>query len=551
MKDRARLSRREFVALAVGAAGGMVSGCVVPPYWYWEEVQSTDAAPIVIIGSGMTGLCLGGLLARAGHSVVILESHPSLIGGHARILDVGGVPFSAGPQYLWHFDEGGNGIGSRVLRYLGDATRVPFEPMDPDGFDNILSDDALPFAIPLGIHRWKEALVSRHPEAEHSIERFFEVYDALWQGLRVVYDQGLYLQSVADMWAAVFLSPRVSARAKDIMNKCVTWRLNELFDHCEVPGPVRRLLYGQAGLFAENVDAASAAVFVAATAQLLEGACFPTNGFGSLVEYLSDACTSNGGAVYLDKRVTHLRVDGRRVCEVQCADGTKIPCSFVVSTLAPGLTCSLFSEPSAYRLRTYEPSRSAVSCFFTVSNYDDLAPPLARRNYWYEASGGAPDFTPADVGRLPSYLYIGSNTANSPSLMAAAPHLHGLTVCAPGSFSAWEQAYAQGDGHYADAKEQTALGVIDTLEAILLPNFGAHVEACKIMTPYDLHLEVGSDRGAVYGRRLTPGSVLNAARPRFYVENMAVGCAAVGLPGVAVCFKTAALLFESLTGCEI
>jgi len=549
MRDQATFSRREFVAMAVGAAGGMVSGCVTPPYWYWEEVQSTEAAPIVIIGSGVTGLCLGGLLARAGHSVVILESHPSLIGGHARVLEVGGLAFSAGPQYVWHF--GQDDIGSRVLHYLGDATRVPFESMDPDGFDNIISDDALPFAVPLGIHRWKEALVSRHPEAENSIERFFEIYDALWQGLRVVYDQGLYLQSVADMWAAVFLSPHVSAYAKDIMNKCVTWTLNELFDRCEVPVPVRRLLYGQAGLFAENTNAVSAAVYVAATAQLLEGASFPSNGFGSLLEYLTGACTSNGGAIHLGKRVTRLRVDGKRVREVQCADGTKVPCGFVVSTLAPGLTCSFFSEPNAYRLGRYEPSRSAVSCFFTVSNYDDVASQLAGRNYWYEASGGETDFTPTDVSRPPSYLYIGSNTANSPSLSAGAPGLHGLTVCAPGSFGAWEQAWAKGESHYADAKEQAALGVIDALERALLPNVGTHVEESKVLTPYDLHLEIGCDRGAVYGRRLTPGSVLEAATPRFNVENIAIGCAAVGLPGVAVCFKTASLLFESLTGCQV
>ena len=443
----------------------MLSGCVTPPYWYWGEVHSTEAAPIVIIGSGVTGLCLGGLLATAGHSVVILESHPSLVGGHARILDVGGLAFSAGPQYLWQF--GQDEIGSRLLRYLGDATRVPFESMDPDGFDNIISDDTLPFAVPLGLDRWKESLVSRHPEAEHSIECFFEIYDALLEGLRVICDQGLYLQSYADMWTAVLLSTRVSAHSKDIMNKCVTWTLSELFDWCEMPVPVRRLLYGQAGIFAEDVDAVSAAIYVAATGYLHGGACFPRDGFGTLLEYLTDACTSNGGEVYLNKRVTHLRVDGKRVCEVQCADGSQFPCSFVVSTLAPGLTCSLFPEPSACRLRRYEPSRTGVSCFFTVNNYDGIVPQLARRNYWYRPSDREIDFTPTDISQSPSYLYIGSNTANSPSLVAGAPHLHGLTVCATGSFDAYAQAFAQGENHYADVKEQVAMGVIDTLERVL------------------------------------------------------------------------------------
>ena len=444
MKDRTYLSRREFVAMTVGAAGGMLSGCVSSPYWYWEDVHSTDAAPIVIIGSGVTGLCLGGLLARAGHSVVILEAHPSLVGGHARILDVGGVPFSAGPQYLCNF--GQDDVGSRVLRYLGDASRVPLESMDPDGFDNIVSDDALPFAIPLGVDRWRESLVSRHPEAEHSIERFFEIYDALLQGLRVILDQGLYLQGFADMWTAVLLSPRVSAHSKDVLNTCVRWTLKELLDWCEMPVPPRRLLYGQAGLFTESIDAVSAAIYVAATGYLHDGVCVPRDGFGSLVEYLTDACTSNGGDVYLNKRVTHLRVDGTRVCEVQCADGSAVPCSFVVSNLAPGLTCSLFSEPSAYRLRRYEPSRSAVCCYFTLSGYDSIVPQLARRNYWYQASDGDVEFAPTDISQPPRYLYIGSNTrqfSESGSWSATPPRPD--RMC-PGEFCCVRASVREGGG---------------------------------------------------------------------------------------------------------
>ena len=94
------------------------------------------------------------------------------------------------------------------------------------------------------------------------------------------------------------------------------------------------------------------------------------------------------------------------------------------------------------------------------------------------------------------------------------------------------------------------MGAIDTVERVLLPDVGAYIEESRIVTPYDLQLDIGCDRGAVYGRRLTPGSVLEAAMPGFNVENIAIGCAAVGLPGVSVCFKTASLLFESLTGCQ-
>ena len=59
-----------------------------------EEV-STD---IVVIGSGIGGLCCAALLARAGYSVVVCESHYHP-GGAAHAFEVDGYMFDAGPSF--------------------------------------------------------------------------------------------------------------------------------------------------------------------------------------------------------------------------------------------------------------------------------------------------------------------------------------------------------------------------------------------------------------------------------------------------------------------
>jgi phytoene dehydrogenase-like protein len=51
----------------------------------------------VIIGSGVGGLCCGGILARYGEDVLVLESH-DIPGGAAHSFDVKGYHFDSGPS---------------------------------------------------------------------------------------------------------------------------------------------------------------------------------------------------------------------------------------------------------------------------------------------------------------------------------------------------------------------------------------------------------------------------------------------------------------------
>ena len=56
-----------------------------------------ETVDVVVIGSGLGGLCCAGLLARYGLKVVVCESH-AMAGGAAHAFERQGFHFDSGPS---------------------------------------------------------------------------------------------------------------------------------------------------------------------------------------------------------------------------------------------------------------------------------------------------------------------------------------------------------------------------------------------------------------------------------------------------------------------
>ena len=504
---------------------------------------------IVVIGSGMTGLCLGALLASAGYPVRILEAHPSAIGGHARTLTIAGMEFCAGPRYVWGF--GKNQVGQRVLETLNLEKEIPFIPMDPDAFERFAVGGNSPVAIPMGLERYATLLMELFPQETAGLQRFFAVIQEMYEVSTLVSDQCLYLQSPNRMRLGVMLGENLHLVTKLNAFRFTGWTLKDLYDHCHLSQPVRRLLYGHSGVFAESESQLSMLIYASATGYYHQGAYLPSPGFGRLVTALSQAIQKNG-EVLCGKRVTRLLTDGNKINRVDCSDGSTFTCQAVISTLSPRLTARLL--PGALERRYTYRNSNTVNCFFMgVTGQPQLVKDLKLKNLWWQEGSQEVEYEHPDATRPPQVIYLGSqSTQRQPDQTGeAGGMLLDVTAFTAGNFEQARAAYHQGMEAYAAYKHRVTERLVETIEHYLFPNFHTLIQFIEIYTPLDIFHELGAENGSTYGRRMDVRSFLQGPPPQLPFTNLHMASATVGLEGITNAFQSAVYWLYKLTGIKV
>ena len=105
------ITRRKLLKIAVpgigyAVAGGMMNACLSfrsKRPLLGRLGAAKRARTIVIVGSGITGMCAGAILSKMGHRVMVLEAHPSLLGGHARSFKIRRIEVLRGASICLEF----------------------------------------------------------------------------------------------------------------------------------------------------------------------------------------------------------------------------------------------------------------------------------------------------------------------------------------------------------------------------------------------------------------------------------------------------------------
>jgi all-trans-retinol 13,14-reductase len=471
----------------------------------------------LIIGSGLSALVFGALMAKAGKTVHILEAH-EYPGGFGHTFTMAQkYTFNAQLHYVWDCGEGDT--VNRVLKKLNLAETVTFERYDPNGFDHMRMP-GYALDIPADSEELIRRLSALFPDDAHQIRRFIREVQRTSEGLKKLAPPMNPVQILAhgrEVFAAI---------------RYLQSTLQEVF-------------YAWVILFTGYQ----------------RGAFYPTQHFEQVIQALVQAIEDNDGKILFNQEVTQFKVRDRAIVGVQTIDrmtyqthefaGETVICNMDPQKAAKMIGLEQFSQ-SVRRKLAYEYSPSNFMAYCVVKGLD-------LRNYgfgaWNVFHTGHPDLNEAFA-----QMYVQNNFSNpsfaitTPTLLTGAQRdcpedcqiIEFLTVA---NYEYFKTLQANSRKAYARKKEEILEAILDVVEAQYVPNLRQHLVFKITGSPTTNERFCWCPRGNSYGSSLTPRNMgLGRLNHETSLKNFYFCNASSGYPGFAPTFWTGAILYQRLSG---
>ncbi|MEB2313100.1 MAG: NAD(P)/FAD-dependent oxidoreductase [Sorangiineae bacterium] len=470
-----------------------------------------DRWDVIIVGAGLGGLVAGGLLARRGSSVLVVDQH-YVAGGNATVFRRRSYEFDVGIHYVG--EAGPDGTLRRVLDAAG-GEDVEFAPLDPDGFDTLVFPD-FTFRVPAGVERYRDRLVEHFPEERAGIDRYLRLLREVEALHRAVANPRRLLPAL--------LGARLALRYAN-------GTLGRFLDTCTRSPELRAVLAGESGDYGQPPSRASLALHAGLmTHYLSTGAYYPVGGGQVLADRLGAAIEDAGGKLLLRTRAERILIRDGRAVGVELTNkhfgrrivhaGQVIAAGDLKKTVFELVGPEHLRRRTSERVRRYEMS-PALAVLYLGVRAGALGGRLANTNYWafpdYDQERLYADVRRGAFSEAPlAYLSLASlKDPRNPRLApAGVVNLQAMTLApsAPGAWGVSDAEVASGaysdDASYLARKAELARRLLSAAERAL-PGLSEQVVFSELATPLTHSRYTLSTGGTSYGIALTPSQFLH------------------------------------------
>lgn len=500
----------------------------------------------LIVGSGLSALVFGALMANAGKKVRILESHEHPGGfGHTFTMAKKYI-FNAQLHYVWDCGEGHT--VNCILKQLGLAQKITFERYDPSGFDHMRMP-GYALDIPSDSSTLIQRLSRLFPDHQQSIQQFIEEVQKVRAGLKVLSPPVQPLDLLRHVG-------RVSTTAQYVNST-----LQDVFNRFKLPEAAQTLLALQWPDFLLPPNQLSFYAWVILFTSYQEGAFYPTQHFEAVINALVDVIGANGGQVLLNQEVVNFFVTDKTVNGVQTIDrithatqdftADTIICNMDPQKAAKMIGIEKFSK-SVQKQLSYDYSPSNFMAYCVVKDLDLRDYGFGKWNTFHTEV--------TNLNEAFEYMYVNhdfsqpSFAITTPTLLTEAQRdcpedcqvIEFLTVANYGYF----RGLLEHDRKlYTQKKEEILDRILDVVEKHYIPNLRDHLVFQITGSPTTNERFCSCPKGNSYGSSLTPKNMgLGRLTHRSSLQNFYFCNASSGYPGFAPTFWTGALLYQRLSG---
>lgn len=500
----------------------------------------------LIVGSGLSALVFGSLMAKAGKRVHVLEAHEHPGGfGHTFTM-AKNYTFNAQLHYVWDCGEGKT--VNRVLKKLDLDREITFERYDPNGFDRMRMP-GYSLDIPSNSEELIQRLSALFPQAVDRIHQFVLEVQKTSVGLQNL-SPPVTLPNLFKHFGEVFC-------AIQYLNST----LQDVFDRFHLPQEAQTLLALQWPDFLLPPDRLSFYAWTILFTSYQEGAYYPTRHFEHVINSLVDVIEAYGGKVFLNHEVTNFIISGNVVSGVQAIDrisnqtneffAKTVVCNMDPQKAAKTIGEEKFSSTVRQKLNySYSPSNYMAYC--VVKDID-------LRDYgfgkWNTFHTGHRDLNEAFYQMYEKHDFSNPSFAITTPTLLTDEHrdcpdncqiIEFLTVANYDYFKFLKDGDRKA---YRQKKMEILNSILDVVETHYVPNIREHLVFKITGSPTTNERFCWCPSGNSYGSSLTPRNMgIGRLNHQTSLKNFYFCNASSGYPGFAPTFWTGALLYQRLSG---
>lgn len=449
---------------------------------------------VVVIGSGIGGLCCAAMLARYGFQVVVCESH-AIAGGAAHGFERNGYTFDSGPSLY-------SGLSYRPspnpLRQVLDAIGEDLDWVNYDCWGCCLPEGD--FDAKVGAEAFDEVLLKLRGQQAvqewHNLQRAMEPLAkaatsipaaAVRLDFGALFTTGQYVPSFLPQLGNIFQASQPYSRI-----------LNPTVQDPFIRNWMNLLCFMLSGLPADGTVTAEIAFMFADWYRPNVQLDYPIGGSGALVDALVRGLEKHGGQLLLNAHVEQILVENGRASGVRLRNGKEISASkAVISNAYITDTLKLLpgdAVPESFRTeRAKTPECNSFMHLHLGIDATGLPENLICHylvvNHW-------------DLTAPQNVVAISIPSLLDPSL--APPGKHTIHVYTPATepYALWEGMNRRSQ-EYEQQKQQRAEVMWQALERVI-PDIRSRCEVTLIGTPLTHERYLRRDRGT-YGPAIPAG----------------------------------------------